>query len=324
MIVACTQNKHNNAFYFWKSNYSLSETEQKVLKENQINTMYVHFFDVQWNIEKNAPIPVNTVTFSDTIAYSIIPVIYIDNKVMEKITDSNIDTLSKNILQLINLIATKYHLSYHEVQLDCDWTLGTKQHYFSLLEDLKNHLNHSKQLSATIRLHQVKYKDKTGVPPVDKAVIMYYNMGDLEKKYETNSILNNIIAKKYVSHLSKYPLPYDVALPLFSWSVVFRNGKVIALKSAITEAELKNDTLFQKTNINHFIAKQSFFMHGLYLKEGDDIRLEIATYNDIINALNDIKDNSKTHKYNIILYHLNTDDIKRIGHEKIKQIYNHR
>ncbi|MGG2305049.1 hypothetical protein ACE4Z6_26875, partial [Salmonella enterica] len=93
-------------------------------------------------------------------------------------------------------------------QIDCDWTLGTKEKYFSLLKRIKERM--ALPLSCTIRLHQVKYQAKTGVPPVDRGMLMYYNMGHVEGATETNSIYDPANADKYVSYVKDYPLPLDV------------------------------------------------------------------------------------------------------------------
>ncbi len=75
-------------------------------------------------------------------------------------------------------------------------------------------------LSATIRLHQVKYFETTGVPPVKSGMLMFYNTGDLENPSEENSILNIETAELYLSGLEDYPMQLDIVLPLFSWAVV--------------------------------------------------------------------------------------------------------
>ena len=66
-------------------------------------------------------------------------------------------------------------------------------------------------LSATIRLHQLKFIGESGIPPVDKGLLMCYNMGDLHRLRISNSILETAELKKYIKQLSVYPLKLDVA-----------------------------------------------------------------------------------------------------------------
>ena len=82
------------------------------------------------------------------------------------------------------------------------------------------------QLSATIRLHQVKYREETGVPPVDYGVLMYYNMGHISAM-GANSIYDRSTALRYLGKLREYPLPLDIALPMFAWGVHSADGQVL-------------------------------------------------------------------------------------------------
>ena len=66
-----------------------------------------------------------------------------------------------------------------EIQLDCDWNSSTQKKYFNLIEEMKLYPTWENIVwSATIRLHQLKYPKQTGVPPVNKGVLMFYNMGN--------------------------------------------------------------------------------------------------------------------------------------------------
>jgi hypothetical protein len=56
---------------------------------------------------------------------------------------------------------------------------------------------------------------------------MLYNTGDIDTPDETNSIFKPEDAKKYLKGApASYPLPLDVALPAFSWTLVFRDGEL--------------------------------------------------------------------------------------------------
>jgi len=68
-------------------------------------------------------------------------------------------------------------------------------------------------VTATIRLHQIKFKDKTGIPPVDQGVLMAYNIGEL-KNNKQNSILEANIVKQYINKNTEYPLKLKLALDI--------------------------------------------------------------------------------------------------------------
>jgi len=126
------------------------------------------------------PISVLTTVSDDIKKLEIIPVVFIVNKVLKE--HPNINRLSKQIGDLIEEMHLQhFNTTPTEVQIDCDWTGSTKAVYFELLELLQKRFD----LSVTIRLHQLKYQNKTGIPPVEKGVLMVYNVGDLDN-FEQN------------------------------------------------------------------------------------------------------------------------------------------
>lgn len=114
-----------------------------------------------------------------------------------------------------------------EIQIDCDWTAGTRTRYFAFLTALKARLP-GKELSVTVRLYPYKYCKKLGVPPVDRGMLMAYNLSPVNSATTTNSILDVTELKKYLGG-KKYPLPMDIALPTFRWSAWQRDGALQGL-----------------------------------------------------------------------------------------------
>jgi len=54
------------------------------------------------------------------------------------------------------------------------------------------------------------------VPPVDKGLLMFYNMGKISPDLNArNSIYNRADAEAYLESLPNYRLSLDVALPVF-------------------------------------------------------------------------------------------------------------
>ena len=241
--------------YFWKTNLSFTESDKAFLKEHAVKKLYVRYCDVGLRDEQAVPIaPIEIDTLS-TRGLAIVPVIYIKNEVFDDIATAQYapqrfwgtETLSENVAKYIEQINNYYHLTVNEVQFDCDWTLNTKEYYFNFLKIFKEK-NPNLQLSATIRLHQVKYRDDTGVPPVDYGVLMYYNMDKITAT-GANSIYNRATAKRYISSLKSYPLQLNIALPMFSWGVHSVRGEVVNLVSGLTSAEIK--TLKRRSRYRH-------------------------------------------------------------------------
>ena len=129
-----------------------------------------------------------------------------------------LEVLSEKIMsQIMRLWPTVSNTAIHEIQFDCDWTQSTKEKYFKFLRHFRQLQNDPTfQLSATIRLHQIKFANQTGVPPVNRGMLMFYNMADLESIKTPNSILDLEVAHQYIDSQTTYELPLDFALPIFS------------------------------------------------------------------------------------------------------------
>lgn len=245
------------------------------MDRTKTDKLYIRFFDVKWDAKTQKPYPEAVITFGQQHpSYQVTPVIFITNEIFEQLNTSGVDSLVVKCNELLKSIAVKHHIGYQTVQIDCDWTVGTKELYFSFLHAFK--ALSQKTLEVTIRLHQVKYQFKTGVPPADRGVLMFYNMGKITADLnEPNSIYNAKVAKKYIASLGKYLLPLDVALPVFSWALHIREGKVIQIYSQIGRAELTDKAYFSPT-VHRVVyrAKRDFFRGGIYVKKGDLFKLE--------------------------------------------------
>lgn len=307
ITLGCKKEKPaKTSFYYWKRNFELNKAQENLLTNGNINKLYLRFFDVKWDKKTNRAYPEAKINIrKNTDALQITPVIFITNETFEKLNTSGIDSLVNNCNQLLSELASKNHIVYQSIQLDCDWTLNTKLKYFSFLKSLQK--ISQKKLEATIRLHQIKYQFKTGVPPVDRGVLMFYNMGKLSADPETpNSIYNPKDAAAYIGTLNQYLLPLDIALPVFSWSLQIRSGKIIQVYAKIGQADLNDSKRYKPTkNKTVYEAIDSFFTAGIYVKAGDLFKLEESTPQLLEQAAQQLsqklnKDNTRT----IIYYEL--------------------
>ena len=141
------------SFYYWKTKFALNQYENIMLTRNKVPVLYVRYFDIDLDPVNGQPKPVSVIAFdSSFIQKTIIPVVYIKNRVFEKADSSGISTLSKNVFQLIAAINQKIAITPSEVQFDCDWTEKTKDEFFLFLNQYKR--ISGQKLSVTIRLHQ--------------------------------------------------------------------------------------------------------------------------------------------------------------------------
>ena len=320
-LLSCTPTKKEitPAFYHWQTNFSLSQSEKDYLQNFSIKKLYVKFFDVDWNGRMQEPLPVAEVILDTTELQSveIIPTIFITNRSLKNYPLEKMEELGENILEKIFSIKK----DVRELQIDCDWSGTTKEKYFRLLRFLKKEIQEEKiQLSATIRLHQIKYFKRTGVPPVDRGILMFYNVDDVKDDKTKNSILDLVVAKQYFFNFENYPLELDVALPIFSWGVLYRSGGMIKLINNLRAEDMMDDSYFLQTDETHFEVVKSTYLNGKYLYEGDIIRLEIVPLETLKKSAKLLKTKIKNPNITISFYHLDTTTIKHYPYEKLEAI----
>jgi hypothetical protein len=318
LLIACSKNdKPVVAFYYWKTIFKLSATEKEVLKDNNVEKLYIRYFDISLHPKTTEPIPVSPIHFQENSnKFDIVPVVFIQNKVMLK-PNLNIEELAAKTFHLVNEINLKNKINCNEVQIDCDWTLASKDNYLKFIERFKK-ISH-KKLSATIRLHQVKYFRRTKIPNVDSGVLMYYNMGTINTD-SANSIYNHKIAERYLKSLKKYPLQLDIALPIYSWGIHIRNQKVIGLRSKLNVAELKRDKNFEQINAMFFKVKRSNYKNGFFYEEGDKLKIEAISAEDLKTMGEELDENVANTPKEIIFYDLDEFNLKNYEKNIFEQV----
>lgn len=316
VLFSCSENKKGSySFYYWKSNVDLSEQEKNFLKGTSI--VYAKYFDVKW--QEGKVIPVAKITFhkKDFQDHTIIPVIFITNSVFENIEIDNIGELAHHIVHLIDEInRVNSIVNGQEIQIDCDWTDATQVKYFTFLRLFK--AKSAKKLAATIRLHQIKYKKRTGIPPCDKGVLMYYNMGKLGK-FTRKSIYNEQDAALYLKFIPYYPLKLMLALPIFKWAMIVRNDKVIALFSKLEEAKIKQHPQVKATAHKHYLVTDGMYMNGFYFHKNDQIIIEEMTRRDVFQAAKQVAVYLPK-QTTILLFDLDSTNLTSFSNEDFSEI----
>lgn len=310
IIISCT-NKESQAisFYYWKTIFQLSKTEKQVLNLKKVESLYVRYFDV--SLKNGNPMPVAPILFKDKkISQTIIPIIFIKNEVFLS-TQLNEDDLATKIISLIAQINKVNHIQTNEIQIDCDWSIESKDTFIKFLQSLKT--KYSKTISVTIRLHQIKYFKETKVPPVDYGVLMFYNMGKLTAN-GTNSIYDKKIALQYLPALKNYPLKLKVALPVFSWLVHSRNNQIINLISKTSIENFRNNPTFEIEK-NIISVKKNILFKGFFFKEGDKLHLEEISESDLKEMKALLSEYMFKEPEEIIYYDLDENNLKKYQNE---------
>lgn len=314
------QKKPEISFYYWKTIPKLSQIEKKFLQNFQTKEIYLRFFDV----EKKAR---DKVLFVGTVekipldfSVGIIPVVYITNHTFHNFEIEDSENLAEKIYSKILQITNENNRHIKEIQIDCDWTEITRVSYFIFIKKLK--LISQKRISTTIRLHQVKYFHRTGIPPADTFVLMFYNMGNLKNK-EKNSIFNQEDALLYIQSLNQFPHKLDIAVPIFSW-VIHRRGKSIQnLLKNFDLSILQNKGILEiGKSQNIFLVTKSMLTGGRYFKKGDELQLEKISVQDLQEMAKILKKHNKRLNRKIILFDLDETNLSNYSYETLDHFCN--
>ncbi|TDW52046.1 hypothetical protein EV144_101726 [Flavobacterium sp. 270] len=349
------------SFCYWKTELNFQKEEDSLMKNMNVKHLYVRFFDVDWNPYSKEPLPVATIKDINLSKSNpdITPSIFITNEVVLQSNKKQLDSLAARIARRVqkigiamneNLAQTRtYEIMYPEVNtrkenakplnydsvkaaelsklkvdfkeilIDCDWTEKSKENYFYLLKRIKENSPASK-IASTIRLWQYKYAEKAGTPPVDKGLLMCYNLTKPDDFKTKNSIGTSDELAQYITH-GDYKLPLDIALPLYSWAVVFRGNQFKGILSDYNE--LRSDTIkLKKTDTDKYVLQDDILVGQTYLRNGDEIRIEKISDKELDKMISIIKDKIKIdNQTRVTFFSFDNKYINDYGTQNISDFY---
>lgn len=314
-------------FYHWKSHLDLSQVERDALARLGSQRLYLRFFDVDIDPKTKAPGPVAKlkVDAAPPAGIEIVPCVFITNRTLRSLNPSQVEDLANKMHASISQTRSKFpgH-PVKEVQIDCDWTLQTQRAYFNLLEQLSSHFyEDSIFLSATIRLHQYKLFEQTGIPPVKKGMLMAYNLGNVRDPREENSIFSMTDLQKYLLPPTQYPLELDLALPIFSWTVLIRRGRPIRLLNNLRlKKVLANPRILPKGK-SGAIVQESHYFQGHYLYKGDVLRTETVSQPILNEACKLLSEALPQAPANLVFYHLDEQNLDDYSPQQLQKLSGH-
>ncbi len=352
-LLAChNPQKAEHSFYYWKTTFEEgNEGDTMLINSLGIQHFYIRYLDVDWSENLNMPVPVGQLgniyyqVARPYISTNYTPVIFITNRTFQQISDAWCDTLAIRLKEktdqitgelektmedyatwsgnysqsdsLRNVIRQQRKNRVNEIQIDCDWTAKTRDKYFLFLRRLKQQIP-DKKISATIRLYPYKYHQQTGVPPVDKGLLMCYNLSDIKNTATRNSVFDVDELKKYLT-IKDYPLPLDIALPVFGWQAWFRGNSFKGILYFQNNALENNTAVFKKTSGNTVQVLQDYVLSNNYLRQGDVLRNEFPDEEELTKAADLLRDEFPK-AGRIAFYYWNTQNVNR--YEKtIRKIY---
>jgi hypothetical protein len=309
------------SFYYWRTNISFSDDERNALQKCSARKLYLRFFDIEPDRARRKAIPVGIVGGGDTLLKKmhVIPVVFIQNAVFQTATPWITDSLPQKTVDQISSISHRLQSNVAEIQFDCDWTERTRKAYFDFLRGVRKEVNGRCRLSATIRLHQVKYKKRMEVPPVDRGMVMVYNLV-CPSADTLCSIYDHSVAMKYLPYLNDYPLQCDIALPIFSWGIQTREGRVIDINHTLTMAAMLHRPGFEETGKGYYRALESQFAVGGFVQKDDIIKVEEANGDRCKDAFRSSIRFIDQDSLSLALFCLDSTNLQRIDVHEIEKL----
>jgi hypothetical protein len=324
-LASCKHNVENvqRALYYWKSNeYYFTNKEIQVCNNLETQKLYVKFFEVDYHSAMGGyPISKTSLGSSqidELQIISVVPTVYLRNAVFLNSTKEDLDILADNIDFLINKFRSKFRGKIiDEFQMDCDWTPRTRDNYFYFLNRLK--VISCKQISATLRLYPYKYPEKMGIPPVDKVMLMCYNLLNPLENPSKNSILDLKELKSYLQNAREYPIHLDFAIPTYSWAQVYHNESFSDV--LYTDAKQLKSILKQEKSLWYEVIRDTV-VNNTFLRVGDKIKYEeidaakLKTAITLLNQYFNIDKNTT-----VALFHLDEIQINNFTNEELSDFY---
>lgn len=309
ILFGCQKSEpHPYGFYYWKSKLKLTNTEQQALQQSDLPHLYTRFFDVDKEGNTFKPLGIVTKDASFQTDKIIVPTVFIINRTFLNIQQEDISKLAHDVFNLIQKKQQELGLKVSdEIQIDCDWTQGTRDDYFKFLKELKS--VSQKNITSTLRLHQVKNKRNMGIPPVSKVYLMCYSTSSPLENSDKNSILDVGILKSYLSDLEEYPIKnMAVALPIYSWGIITNHLGKHRLINGLSQKDLNNPQ-FKRVSDHEVIVLKDDFYFGNFLNKGFHIKIEEIEDQQLKEVVDFI--NPKLKSFDIIYYQLDENFIQK-------------
>lgn len=353
------QSRPIRSTFIWQTQQYIGSEEFQRLDTLGINHLYVRYGDIRWNpyLKQAEPVDPDFDVYYPATGEHITAVIFITNDVMLHLENEGLNILAKKIAAMFKTIHEEYaqnnrasqKISLYdtpsgeydedaykkalgevkknwlennrELMIDCDWTMGSKDHYFEFLKLLKKELPGIK-ISSSLRLWQYRDYKTAGVPPVDRCMLMCYSTGDPSNPTEENAIFNMKTLQQFLNH-DNYPTDVDIALPVYSWATLFRAGEFRGILSPMTIDNLtSNPSLFERKDSCLFIVRCDTVIGETYYRYGDELRFQGLETTTLISMAEWIKNHIKiSSSTRIALFSYNPQYFNQLGNENIRKIY---
>jgi len=151
---------------------------------------------------------------------------------------------------------------------------------------------------------------------------MCYNMGNLKLAGDNNSILDVNVAEKYLNNLQDYPLPLDVALPLFNWCLLYDNeNRFTGILRDVQESDLNKNKVFAALQKNIYAVNKDTLWKGYNLVKNETLRYESCSETDLYKLADFVASKMNGISFSLVFYHCDSAVLSKHNNYELEKIY---
>ncbi len=327
LLIGCKEN-HPISFYHWRTGFAPVGLDREFLQKTPQAKVYIKAFNLNWDPFNNTEKPTtvmkmkpDSLKFIDEVAFTL----FVTDEAMRNIPEVQLPAMAARTAFLLNRTLKSFRkntdVTIKELQIDCDWSLKSRDKYFSFLEFMRKEAAKIgfTELSATIRAHQVLNSKEFGIPPVDRGALMFYTMGTTANVGERISLFSDALDDTYLDALSEYPLHLDLVMPLSGWGVQYRDGNAIDLMPDLTPESLVATNCCAPLKGNLFVVDSAMYVNYNALNKGDEVYAAPFSESEVQASaeklLDKLPDDAR-----LILFHLENSLMEGVSTEALNKI----
>jgi hypothetical protein len=148
-------------------------------------------------------------------------------------------------------------------------------------------------------------------------------MGRIEADPDAPAIFDPDRAAAYLARLADYPLPLDVALPIWSWVRHVRGDRVVGLMQDTARTDLASQPWLRPSGARRFEVTETAFLDGVLLRRGDFLDTEESTPSTTraAAALLATRLAAAAGGRTIVLFHLSEKNLARYEDSDLDQVF---
>jgi hypothetical protein len=320
LLTACSSRLVEPVFYFWHDQWELPAAGQQYFDTLGTEHLYVRFFDVEWDEQRQRAIPIRSLRIPHPPrGLQIVPVVYISEKVIGSIGEENNLRLAQLIHERILRIADALPLS--RVQVDCNWDAETEDTYFRLLESLQAEFGpQGPKLSVCLYPHHILPQNGLGIPPAASGMLMLFEIDKLQVISAGNTICDPDLLRPSVLAVEGYPLPLDLALPIFNWGLVIRNQQPVSLMRHLHLSHLEDRQRFEVVNAYFYRVLEDTYLDGVFLFKNDLIRVESLNPDQLRDIIKPLAPYLRKDSLQLGFYHFDLNSMSEYPVKEVKRL----